>query len=253
MAQFSEGADVVYYGEHQHSDVGAKDTTSLFLANNILFYIFGYEMEFSIPARTGTIKHEADWLLGTDQWSDIVGGIVTANGTITHKNSAFYKWEQWEDIVGKYESGDERSYSHVHLDSVPLITSITEATWVNSSNTSDCRLRVTTSTAPLSTVRVDWTVFSAGMLPEETPRSFYDIEIIKGTPLASIVDVGWWKDDPLNPVIWIRSKAQSPFRWFEARWTTYQKEYRTVSVINDIPVKVVRPDIEPESVLKTVE
>ena len=253
MAQFSEGADVVYYGEHQHSDVGAKDTTSLFLANNILFYIFGYEMEFSIPARTGTIKHEADWLLGTDQWSDIVGGIVTANGTITHKNSAFYKWEQWEDIVGKYESGDERSYSHVHLDSVPLITSITEATWVNSSNTSDCRLRVTTSTAPLSTVRVDWTVFSAGMLPEETPRSFYDIEIIKGTPLASIVDVGWWKDDPLNPVIWIRSKAQSPFRWFEARWTTYKKEYRTVSVIDDIPVKVVRPDIKPEFVLKTVE
>ncbi|UCC17155.1 MAG: DUF2974 domain-containing protein [Dehalococcoidales bacterium] len=244
-AQFSEGAEVVYYGEHQHSDVGAKDTTSLFLANNILFYVFGYEMEFSVPARTGIIKHEADWLLGTDQWSDIVGGVPTANGTITHRNSAFYKWQQWEDIIGECEAGDERSYSHVHLDSVPLLTSIRGATWVNSVNSSDCRLKVTTTAAPLTTVEAEWTVFSAGLLPEETPRSFYDIEIIKGTPLASIVVVNWWKDDPLNPVIWIRSEAQSPFRWFEARWTTYKKEYRNVNVNNDIPVKVIYPDIEP--------
>ena len=253
MAQFSVGADVVYYGEHHHSDVGAKDTTSLFLANNILFYIFGYEMEFSIPARTGIIKHEADWLLGTDHWSDIVGGIVAANGTITRRNSAFYKWDSWEDIIGECEPGDERSYSHVHLDSVPLLTSVKGATWANSENTSDCRLKVTTSAAPLTTVKVDWTVFSAGLLPEETPRSFYDIEIIKGTPLASIIDVGWWKDDPQNPVIWIRSRAQSPFRWFEARWTTYMKEYRTVSVIDDIPIKVIRPDIESESAPQEVE
>ena len=247
MAQFSEGAEVVYYGEHQHSEVGAKDTTSLFLANNILFYIFGYEMEFSVLARTGIIEHEADWLLGTDQWSDIVGGVVTANGTIIHRNSAFYKWVQWEDTIGECEAGDERSYSHVHLDSVPLLTSIAGATWVNSANTSDCRLKVTTSTTPLTTVKVDWTIFSAGLLPGETPRSFYDIEIIRGTPLASIIDVGWWKDDPLNPVIWIRSKAQSPFRWFEAKWTTYKKEYRVVSVIDDIPLKVIPAAVESGS------
>ncbi|UCD09020.1 MAG: alpha/beta hydrolase [Dehalococcoidales bacterium] len=244
-AQFSEGADVVYYGEAQHSDVGAKDTTSLFLANNIMFYIFGYEMEFSIPARTGIVEHEADWLLGTDRWSDIVGGIVTANGTIIHKNSSFYKWEKWEDIIGQCEPGDERSYSHVHLDSVPILTSIRSASWVNSTNTSDCRLSVSTSAAPFTTVKADWTIFSAGLLPEETPRSFYDIEIIKGTPLASITDVKWWKDDPLNPVIWIRSQAQSPFRWFEARWSTYKKEKRIVNVIDDIPVKVISPEVEP--------
>ena len=244
-AQFSEGADVVYYGEAQHSEVGAKDTTSLFLANNIMFYIFGYEIEFSVPARSGIIEHEADWLLGTDQWSDIVGGIATANGTIIHRNPSFYKWEQWEDIIGKCEPGDERSYSHIHLDSVPILTSIRGASWVNSANASDCRLRVSTSAAPLSTVKADWTIFSAGLLPVETPRSFYDIEIIKGTPLASITDVKWWKDDPLNPVIWIRSQAQSPFRWFEARWTTYKKENRIVNVINDIPVKVISPEVEP--------
>ncbi len=253
MAQFSEGADVVYYGEHQHSEVGAKDTTSLFLANHILFYIFGYEMEFSVPLRTGTFKHEADWLLGTDQWSDIVGGIPTANGTITHRNSAFYKWQQWEDIIGECEPEDERSYSHVHLDSVPLLTSIRGASWVSSSNISDCRLRVTTSAAPLTRVEADWTIFSAGLLPEETPRSFYDVEIIRGTPLASIIAVNWWKDDPLNPVIWIRSQAQSPFRWFEARWTTYKKEYRVVSVINDIPLTVIPAVVASEPLPGEVE
>ncbi len=245
-AQFSEGADVIYYGEHQHSEVGAKDNTSRFLANNILFYIFGYYMEFSVPARSGVIEHEADWLLGTDQWSDIVGGTTTGNGTITHKNSSFYKWQQWEDIIGECEPENERSYSHIHLSSVPLITSIKDASWMDSDNASDCRLKVTTSAAPLTTVEVEWSVFRAGLLPEETPRSFYDIEITRGTPLASIVDVRWWKDDPLNPVIWIRSQAQSPFRWFEAKWTTYKKEYRYVSVIDDIPVKVIQ-SVEPES------
>ena len=91
-AQFSEGADVIYYGQYQHSDASRIQDISKNLANAILLYIFGYPLEFSVPARSGTLKHEADWLIGTDRWADIVGGIVTANGTITHKNTSFYKW-----------------------------------------------------------------------------------------------------------------------------------------------------------------
>ncbi|MBN2239301.1 MAG: hypothetical protein JW712_05970 [Dehalococcoidales bacterium] len=240
-AQFADGADVIYYGQSQHSDAGEVEEISKNLSNFILLYIFGYPVDFSVPARTGIIEHEADWLLGTDQWSDIVGGIATANGTIVHQNKSFFKWGEWEDIIGDCEEGDERSYSHIHLASTPLISSISGANWV-SENTSDCRLNVITRAAPLTKLEVEWTVFSAGILPEENPRSFYDIEITKGTPLASIIGINWWKDNPQNPVIWVRSQAQSPFRWFEARWSTYMKESRVVNIIDDIPEQVISYD-----------
>jgi hypothetical protein len=94
----------------------------------------------------------------------------------------------------------------------------------------------------LTTVEVEWNIYSAGLLPEETPRSFYDVEISRGTPMASITDIRWWKDDPLNPVVRIQSEAQSPFRWFEATWSTYVKEYRTVNIIDGIPFK--EPDTD---------
>jgi hypothetical protein len=238
-AQFSEGADVIYYGQYQHSDASALEEISKNLANYILLYTFGYPIEFSVPCRSGTLEHEADWLLGTDRWTDIVGGVVTANGTITHKNTSFYKWEEWEDTIGDCEEGDERSHSHIHLASMPLLTLISGANWVNSENTSDCRLNVYTKAAPLKTVDVEWTIYSAGILPKENTRSFFDVEISRGTPLASITDVRWWKEDPLNPVVLIRSEAQSPFRWFEAKWNTYMHEFRTVSLIDGIPVQVI--------------
>jgi hypothetical protein len=238
-AQFADGADVIYYGEHQHSEAGAVEQISRDLANNILLYIFGYPIEFSIPARSGVLEHDADWLLGTDQWSDIVGGIASDNGTVIHKNTAFYKWKKWEDIIGKLEEGDERSYSHIHLASVQVFTSIIAASWVNSENTSDCRLRVSTSASPFTSVKIEWTIFSAGILPEANPRSFYDVEIFEGTPLASINAISWWKDDPLNPVVWIQSQAQSPFRWFKAKWSTYKKETRVVSLIDEIPLVII--------------
>jgi len=238
-AQFSEGADVIYYGEYGHSDVSLVEKASQPLAMNILFYIFGYPVECSVLARSGALEHEADWLLGTDRWSDIVGGVATGNGTIEHTNLSFYKWQTWEDIVGECEEGAERSYSHVHLASLPVITGIKEARWVNPDNTSDCRLSISSSTAPLTTVKVEWTVFRSGLLPPEQERTFYDVEISRGTPFASISNVSWWQEDPLNPVIWIRSQAQSPFRWFEARWSIYQKEVRTIKVIDEIDLKII--------------
>ncbi len=79
----------------------------------------------------------------------------------------------------------------------------------------------------------------AGILPKETPRSFYNVEIIRGTPMASITGAGWWKDDLLNPVIWIMSEAQSPFRWFEAEWSVYTSEYRTINIVDTVPIRVI--------------
>ncbi len=241
-AQLSDGADVIYYGEYGHSDVSTIDKATWILANNILFYIFGFPIECSVLARSGTMEHEADWLLGTDRWSDIVGGTATANGTIVHTNPYFYKWQEWEDIVGSCEEGSERSYSHVHLASLPVITSIKQAQWVDTDNTADCRLAISSVAGPLTTVKVEWTVFSSGLFTEGHERTFYDVKIRRGTPLASISNVSWWQDDPLNPVIWVRSHAQSPFRWFEAEWSIYQRETRIVKIIDEIELKTAALD-----------
>jgi hypothetical protein len=69
------------------------------------------------------------------------------------------------------------------------------------------------------------------------------VEINEGTPLADIRNIYWLhEEDPRDPVIWISSEAQSPFRWFKARWTIYQKETRRVNLIDEIGIKVLAAD-----------
>lgn len=238
-AQFSDGADVIYYGEYGHSDIGTLDETSRLVADNILRYIFGEPVECSVIARSGTLEHEADWLLGTDRWSDIVGGIVTSTGSIQHKNHSFFKWQEFEDSVGEQVEGEKRAYSHVQLSSIPVITSIKEARWLISDNTADSRLYLRSRAAPLASVKIDWTIYSSGLFPSEVERTFYDVEISEGTPLTGIRHVSWLHDDPRNPVIWIWSEAQSPFRWFKAKWYIYKKEIRQIKVVDDISVKIL--------------
>jgi len=43
-------------------------------------------------------------------------------------------------------------------------------------------------------------------------------------------------------VIWVRSHAQSPFRWFEAEWSIYQRETRIVKIIDEIELKTAALD-----------
>lgn len=234
-AQFSDGADVIYYGDYGHSDIGLEEEAANKVANNILRYIFGDPIECSVLARTGELEHEADWLLGTDYWSDIVGGIPLESGTITRRNDSFFKWEHWEDIVGEGIYEDKRAYSHITLDSFPLLTNIDRADWYVSENTSDFRLKIETGAAPLTTAEVNWTLFGKGYFELGRERTFYDVEITAGTPLAGIRQVSWLTaDDPLDPVMWVWSEAQSPFRWFEAEWKIYQKATRYVALIEEI-------------------
>jgi hypothetical protein len=173
--------------------------------------------------------------MGTDYWSDIVGGVPMESGTITHRNGSLFTWQSWEDVIGEGDYADKRAYTHISLTTLPLVSRISRAEWYDPVNTGDFRLSVKTGTAPLATVNVEWTIFGKGYFELGRDRTFYDIEITAGTPLASIRQVSWLSaDDPLDPVMWVYSEAQSPFRWFRAEWKIYQKETRYITLIDDI-------------------
>lgn len=233
-AQFSEGADVVYYGEYGHSDVGLKIEPAAFVANQILRYIFGGFVECSVIARGGSLEHEADWLLGTDRWTDIVGGVIAYSGRIERRNSSFYKWREWEDVIGDYIGEDIKAYAQVRLSSSLVFTGVRRVNWLFPEDVSDLRIRLKSRAAPLTSVKVDWAVYKSGLFPPGQERTFYDIEVTEGTPLAGIRYADWLRDEPDDPVFWISSEAQSPFRWFKAEWRIYQKEYRWRSLIDEI-------------------
>ncbi|MFC1988404.1 esterase/lipase family protein [Chloroflexota bacterium] len=233
-AQFTENADVVYYGIYGHSDITRIDEPSKLLANQIIRYIFGESIECSVITRTGSFEHEADWLLGTDHWTDIAGGVIADTGTIKHTNKYFYKWQKWEDIIGKHIEGDMRAYSHISLSSLPVVSDIKQVSWLTLENESDLRINVQSQAAPLTSVNIDWTIYKSGLLPQERDRTFYDIEMTEGTPLAGIRYASWLSESPNNPVFWVWSEAQSPFRWFKVEWSVYQKEKRLINIIGEI-------------------
>jgi hypothetical protein len=164
----------------------------------------------------------------------MVGGIVASTGIIQHKNHSFYKWQEFEDSVGEQVEGDIRAHSRIHLLSLPVLTSINEARWLISDNADDFRLKIKSRAAPLTSVKIDWTIYSSGLFPPDRERAFYNVEISEGTPLTGIRYVAWLNDDPRDPIIWIWSEAQSPFRWFKAKWYIYQKEIRQITIINKI-------------------
>ncbi|MFC1860177.1 hypothetical protein ACFLYC_01205 [Chloroflexota bacterium] len=240
-AQFSNSADVIYYGKYGHSDLATHNNVARSIALQILHYIFGDPVECSVLTRSGTVEHEADWLLGTDQWNEVVGEIVASTGTIQHTNPSFLKWQEWEDIVGYCPEPEKRSSSHIESLSFPLITSVQQASWADPTNLYNCRLYIRSKAAPRNSVEAEWTIYSRGLLPIGTERSFYDVEITEGTPLTSIQYISWSDGDPRDLRLWISSEAQSPFRWFKAEWRTYQQQVRQRKVIDGIPAELATP------------
>ncbi|HCP60244.1 MAG TPA: hypothetical protein DIT43_01515, partial [Dehalococcoidia bacterium] len=61
-AQYSDGADVIYYGEHGHSDFTTSDEVAGFIADQILRYLFGGHVEYTVFTKGGTFEHKAGWL-----------------------------------------------------------------------------------------------------------------------------------------------------------------------------------------------
>jgi len=167
-AMYADGADVFYYGEQGHSALGSSPDVADYLADQILRYIFGLPIECCALSLSGTFGHEADWLLGKDQWDEVVGEVIASSGTVRHTNESFTQWKQWEDIVGEIIPEVQRSSSLVRQLSFPLLTSIKEIRWVTPGEPEDCRLYLRTGAAPRTTVEVNWTVYKAPLLPENT-------------------------------------------------------------------------------------
>ena len=239
-AQYSDGADVIYYGEYGHSDFATSEDVSDFMADQIIRYLFGGYIECSVFARGGNFEHEADLWPGTDQWEDLVGGIISSSGTLRHQNTSYVKWQEWVDVVGECSGGIKRSsYQTTQMNSFPLLTGIVESRWLSDDNPEDCRIYLRTRVAPRSSVQVGWVVYQQGLLPLGIGRDHYEVEITTGTPLTSIEHVSWETTDTRDVRLRIQSQAESPYRLFKAQWRVYFKESRERKVIDEIPVQVL--------------
>ncbi len=235
-AQYSFSADVIYYGEHSHTDLAHQGEVTTFLTEKILRYIFGGYIECSVFARSGSLEHKAGWLPGTDWWEDEVGEVPAATGIVQHWNDSYTSWQEWEDVVGECPPEYQRSsYQISQVRHFPFLASVEEVRWFDADNPEDCRLYIRTRAAPRNQVQVDWGVYDCGLLLPEFKRNHYEVEITTGTPLTNIQRVSWATDDPRDLRLRIYSEAESPFRWFKAEWRAYFTELRYRRVIDEIP------------------
>jgi len=235
-AQYSDGADVIYYGEHSHNDFANQDEVAGFMTEQILRYLFGGSIECSVLARSGTFEHQAGWLPGTDTWEDVVGQVLVSSGSVRHWNGSSTKWQEWEDVVGEVLPEDKRSsYQVRQVKYFPFLASVKESRWLSPDNPEDCRLYLKTRAAPGNYVQVDWSIYRCGLLPSGVKRDHYEVEIATGTPLTNIRRVSWATADPQDVRLQIGSEAERPFRWFKAEWRVYFKESQQRKVIDEIP------------------
>jgi pimeloyl-ACP methyl ester carboxylesterase len=242
-AMYADSADVIYYGEHGHSDFTLQKEVADPIAGQILRYIFGDTVQCSVLDRDGSWKHKAGLLLGTDYWRDIEGDELGNSSYLWHWNPSYTKWQDWEDTVQYYPPTYEdqlRSRFDVALEkSAWFFTKIVEARWLSPDDPSDCRLYLHTRAAPRSYVQVDWNIYVQGMLAEGKQRDRYEIEITAGTPMAAISEAAWLNDNPRDLRIGVSSHAERPFRWYDATWRVYYQEARQGNVIDEI--KAVQP------------
>jgi pimeloyl-ACP methyl ester carboxylesterase len=239
-AQYSDAADVVYYGEHGHGDFEESEAVAGAIAEQILQYIFGGTIECSVFVRSDTFEHKANWLPGTDYWDDILGGILVDSGRLEHFNDSYFWWQDWQDVAGESPEDVLRStYEAKAVDSFLFFNSLLSASWLNPDDTGDCRLYLRTRAAPRNWVKVDWVIYRQGLLPEGGERDHYEVEIFTGTPLTGIKYAMWLNEDPRDLRAHIYSQAESPFRWFKAQYRVYAKEPRYRQIIDEFEINPV--------------
>jgi len=234
-AQYADGADVVHYGAHGHSDFGESEAVAGYIAEQILNYIFGGTIECSVFVRSGTFEHKANWMLGTDYWEDILGSVLVDSGRLEHFNESYFWWDEWQDVVGECPEESLRSnYQVSAVNPFLFFTGLSDSHWFVSYDSGDCRLYIRSWAAPRNRVKVDWEVYRQGLLPDGVERDHYEVEIVTGTPLTSIKYVSWLTDDPRDLRLRVMSQAESPFRWFRAEWRVYAKEARERQIIGEL-------------------
>ncbi len=239
-AQYSDGADVVYYGEYGHSDMQTINEVADFIAAKILQYVFGGNIEFSALAREGSFQQKAGLLIGRDYWQDILGDELGLSGRVMHWNESYTSWQEWEDVLEyyppTYENELRSRYEVSKVESSAIFTSIEEVRWLYPDNPADCRVYLRTRAAPRNSIEVDWSIYRQGLLPEGKERDRYEIEVVACTPLADVYQASWATDNPRDLRVRALSRTERPFRRFEADWRVYVKEARYRKVIDEIPV-----------------
>jgi pimeloyl-ACP methyl ester carboxylesterase len=237
-AQYADGADVIYYGEHGHSDFTTIKEVADPIATQILDYIFGNTVQCSTPARVGDWQHKAGFLLGTDYWQDIVGDVLGESSYLSHWNPSLTRWQEWVDTVNyvpaTYENQLRSRFEVTSEGSVPFLAKIEEARWLSPDDPADCRLYLRTKAAPQSTVQANWDIYVQGLLLEGKQRDHYEIEITAGTPMAAIDEAAWETDNPRDLRVGVSSHAERPFRWYQAKWRAYYQEGRQRNVIDEL-------------------
>ena len=237
-AQYADGADVIYYGEYGHSDFTNIKTVAASMAGEILNYIFGGTVECSVLVRDGSWQHKAGMFLGTDYWQDIVADVLGKSGSVWHWNPSLTRWQEWEDIVEyyppTYENELRSQFKVTKVRSTPVLTKIAEARWLSPDDPADCRLYLRTGAAPQSYIQVDYNIYIQGRLPVGKQRDHYEIEIVAGTPMAAINQASWQTDSPRDLRVAVSSRAERPFRWYEAKWRAYSQESRTGKIIDEV-------------------
>jgi pimeloyl-ACP methyl ester carboxylesterase len=232
-AQYSEGADVIYYGEHAHGDFTESDELSGNIANQILRYIFGKRIEVSVFNKSGTFEHEAGWMPVVDKWEDSLGSTTVSSGKIVHRNDSLFRWQEWEDVVGEGTGTGNRDSYKLRMDSPAVLTGIVESRWQTSAP-DECWLYVKTRAAPQSTVQIGWSVDRNMALAGGFQRDRWEVEIISGTPFTGIGQVAWLSANPRDLKLNINSQAEGPYRWYKAQWRVYLKVPRVRRIMSEL-------------------
>ena len=235
-AQYTNDADVVYYGEHGHSDFNNLPDVTHLVSEKILSYIFGSTMECSVPQTSGIFEHRASWLPVKYTWNDTFGEKLTARGEISHVNKRLFKEQYWEDIVGNTVVGTKSSYK-VRRSSFPWFTKTVQVQWQNSNTIDDSRLYIKTWAAPKNVVSVEWQIYTHDLLPTGVIRDHYEIKINNATPQAGIPQASWYSNDIQDVRLQVDSNAMGPFRWYQAEWKVFVKQPRFREVIKEIPTQ----------------
>jgi pimeloyl-ACP methyl ester carboxylesterase len=236
-AQYSEGADVIYYGEHGHSDFTSMPNLANSMASQILAYIFDGTVECSALVRDGSWQHKAGLLLGTEVWQDTVGDKLGDSSYVFHWNPTLGV-QKWEDIIDyvppTYENQLRSRFEITVKKSAPFLASLVEARWLSPDDPSDCRLYIKTRAAAQNYIQVNYKIYVQGLLPESVNRDHYEIEITAGTPMAEINSASWQTENLQDLRVLVSSRAEKPFRWYQAAWRVYKQVSVQRNVIDEL-------------------
>lgn len=239
-AQYASGADVFYYGEYAHGDFAHSAPVARLVADAILRYVFGSNIELSTLASQGSFQHTAGWLPVNYRWDEIFGERPISSGRITHVNESLFNVREWEDVVGDSQPDSAHgSFQVANRDSLPILTRVPESRWLNPANPADGRLYVRSWAWPRMTVTVDWSTYGQQLLPPGGKRNHYEIKVDDGTPLAGIPQASWAGDNPRDVRLQVSSDAQGPFRWYYATWSIYTSETTQRNIIGEIPATIL--------------